>query len=67
MQCTCYTKIYMTAKFVDTSFASQFKKKNQNYLLGDIRSKILFSKNLSNFVETVAYFYQVLYSKNAKV
>ena len=33
----------------------------------NFRSKILFNKKLSDFVETFTYFYQIPYSKNVKV
>ena len=42
-------------------------KNYQKYYWSHFRSKVLFNKKLSDFVETFTYFYQMPYSKNFKV
>ena len=44
-----------------------FSKKYQNYQQSHIWSKISFLKKLSDLIETLAYYYQIPYSKNVKV
>ena len=57
----------MRAEYYDIFLPNNFFKKSELLVESHFRSKILFSKKLSDLVKTLEYFYLIPYPKIVKV